>query len=615
MSNVSKRVRKTDIAEQLLNTVENITFQNECKLVDQKPVFAAESSKLNKKKNEGKSVKKNEKKDGKKGGKKNEKKNGNIRSGEWKVEEERELLTLMSQYGQGWSSIHKIMNKRNFHGIKIKGRSLLGETMPRRKKGAKKQKAKTAPEFWSNEEHKELLKLHKRHGYDLQQISEELTNLRPTAKIDRELLVICKCPKCVARATELSATGLSLQTSWSKAKARELLKELPPPALDDSNVVKIKPESNTKNIPPSEVSLSCDNTIETLSSYSDQLGSTSSNSFSVETNASLESLDDGTGLDETFNNSSFSSFSKKLEGLGPQPTCDESIISYSDDYDTTLIDDLSGNALEAYDYAAANPGAMLIMDLEKKRKYEPTTEAKYRTEKFFTTCQAAFEAEKFLKDQKEQFQKLLVENDIVSPDEISEFDRLLSERKCCIGSIGCITYAQSLSMFYARADLKRFISVARLSGLMMFDTPSMRFMLNEKLNRNDPRYTMEFMFPPPGFDSSKPTACVVYERSTCAVKDMTKELTSIGFPAMRNSFWWNPQPSRVAAFHLFTNMLPRILSEGEAWVNQRIVQEDGKLAIFKAHIKPLPGGICCKFRYQNVTDHYPDIVQLSPELF
>ncbi len=85
------------------------------------------------------------------------------RKGEWSAQEELQLLQLMNKYGQDWSSIRKEMNYRSFHGIKVKGRNLLGETgakVSSRKKKGKDVKKNCNPEFWSLEEHNLLLELH-----------------------------------------------------------------------------------------------------------------------------------------------------------------------------------------------------------------------------------------------------------------------------------------------------------------------------------------------------------------------------------------------------------------------------------------------------------------------
>eukprot|EP00510_Aplanochytrium_minuta_P007118 CAMPEP_0184042854 /NCGR_PEP_ID=MMETSP0955-20130417/66589_1 /TAXON_ID=627963 /ORGANISM="Aplanochytrium sp, Strain PBS07" /LENGTH=440 /DNA_ID=CAMNT_0026333683 /DNA_START=198 /DNA_END=1520 /DNA_ORIENTATION=+ len=428
------------------------------------------------------------------------------KKGEWDNNEELQLLDLMSKFGQDWSSIRKVMDFRSFHGIKVKGRNLLGETAPkvtaRRKKGCKeKKKIIVNPEFWSAEEHERLIKYHEKYGYDLLEISKQLGTYRPAAKIDRELLSRCQCADCSKRMAALRKTGLSLKTSWTKVKARELYCTL----LDKMNVMEMSEEKK-----------------------------------------SSDSDDDVQEI--------FTEEAKKIR-CGPRldPEHEKTIEKFENH-----VKLVSGSA----------------------------TKMNYRE---------------------------LIDDSGIKDYEVVEFGKLLSEKT--VGKDG-LSYGESLSMFYKQSDLKKFIAVARKFGLMPVDTPSIRYMLRQKISTGDPRYNLGFLFPSrKQFYSQRPIGSVVFHRATCLVMDTDDNLRNqVDFPNMIGKHWFYPQPSAVGALFLFGNLLPRLMRDGEVWIHQRIVKPNGKVGIYLAHIKPY-GMDACRFRYQEVTDKFPKIANLPPELF
>jgi len=212
--------------------------------------------------------------------------------------------------------------------------------------------------------------------------------------------------------------------------------------------------------------------------------------------------------------------------------------------------------------------------------------------------------------------KALIDDSTVEDYEVNEFKKLLEEKTNKSNGGDNLSYAQSLTMFYAKKDLKDFIKIARRFGMMPVDTPSIRYMLRQKIEMKDPRYNLAFLFPrTKQFHKNRAIGSVVFHRSTCLVLDTDENLrTQVDFPSMEGKHWFFPQPSAVGALYLFGNLLPRLMRDGEAWIHQRTVKPSGKVGIFLAHIKPC-GMNACRFRYQEVTDKFPAITGLPPELF
>lgn len=407
------------------------------------------------------------------------------RNGEWSIDDELKLLKLMSVYGQGWSSIAKILTSRNFHSIKMKGRNLLGETIPKISRKSKQSGAKQkpeAPDYWSKNEHVELLTLHKKFGNDFAKITECLTNRRASAKMERELLLICKCASCAKLAAKLKATGLSMQTAWTKAKALSLYQELLERKKDEDEpkstelVIRkngIKKTAKNKNLPVVQVK-----------------------------------------------------FEDRVEAL-------QNTVKTMAEVNENLFGDIS---------------------------------------------------------------TLIAESKIENREQLSFAENLVADR--------------------AQYDMNEFLKVARCNGLVELETPSARYTINMQLDTKDPRYDVDFLFPSTKyFEVFKPVGRVVFEIQTCKAVDTDRALANdVGFPSSLGKHWWNLQPSQAAALHLFGKLMPKLMTEGEAWVHHRIVKADGTVGIFLAHVQPFRAGNSCIFSFQEVSERYPEILELPPEL-
>ena len=173
-----------------------------------------------------------------------------LKRGEWSEEETTKLLDSIGVHGQDWSKIARKIETRGFHGIKVKGKTLLKELVPKRRaakllKQGKVMATKENAGAWSPSDRNLLIKLHIEEKASFEVIVEKLSVIRSEAEIEREVLKICQCEECVLKKQEIASLGSDFKSSWSKVAAKHLRRKMRDDASCTSGSTEYDSDKNT----------------------------------------------------------------------------------------------------------------------------------------------------------------------------------------------------------------------------------------------------------------------------------------------------------------------------------------------------------------------------------
>lgn len=476
-----------------------------------------------------------------------------LKRGEWSVEETISLLDLIAEHAQDWSTIAKEIPQRGFHGIKVKGRTLLREIVPKRRAARLVKLGKTTvgkrDVEWSLEDQKRLLHLHleasERSSSDnFAPIVEELSVIRPEAELERKVLKSCQCDGCLVKKQDILAFGGDFKSAWSKFTAKKMRSQY---AKNDT-VAPTAP--STSPVKVTVVNIDIESAEYTQKRKHRRLAH----------EQLTKTIAEGSMMD-------IGELKKRLaRRRSSSKSCDTSTDASS-----------------------------LGSDGDRRRLFRSESS---KTIESGTTAELSLSEKEFMLDADVGEEKGAFLDVVKRFEGIPEFTDFVE---------GYTKYLSSMT--------NRLLNSSKLYGNICLSNPFLSHMLHTKFNEKhvDPWYDLDFLFPSSPeaqkFSPNKPIGAIAFQVGSCLALDADKEACKL-IGSFRHRHWFDMQASPLHAFFLLGNMFPKLVKYGQVWCRQIFKKAGGGLGVYLVHVqfKYFNQG-ACRFRVQDISECYPHLIQ------